>query len=385
MRIVETQARTLLIRRKRVDSWFLCSLGMNLYRGCAHDCAYCDGRAEQYHVGGLFGQEVQAKVNAATLLRRELDPSRRRQPLRRAYLGIGGGVGDSYQPAEARYRLTRQVLEVAEGHDWPVHVLTKSSLVERDFDVLSRIQARAGVIVSMSFSTVRDQVSAAFEPGCTRPSRRLETLVRAKARGFATGAYLMPVIPLVSDTPEAIDESVARLAEAGVDFVMFSAMTLKDGRQKAHFLEVLARSRPELAPAAERLYGHDPWGAPATAYQGAIRRRFDAASSRHRVARHPPTRLIRPFVSENDFIAVLLEGLDYLRRLAGGRSTLWRAARILAERRPPISEDRSTLESRAGLDREAAGIVHEILERGTAAEYEERLTGSFDPRPCASG
>ena len=61
-------------------------------------------------------------------------------------------------------------------HDWPVHVLTKSSLVERDFDLLARIQERSGVILSMSFSCVRDEIAAFLEPGCTRPTRRLETL-----------------------------------------------------------------------------------------------------------------------------------------------------------------------------------------------------------------
>ena len=152
MRVVEAEAKTLLIRRRRVDSWFMSAVGMNLYRGCSHDCAYCDGRAEQYHVSGEFGSEVVAKTNAPALLRRELESRRRRVPLRRSYVVIGGGVGDSYQPAEAQYALTRQTLEILGEHDWPVHVLTKSSLVERDFDVLARIQERSGVILSMSFS-----------------------------------------------------------------------------------------------------------------------------------------------------------------------------------------------------------------------------------------
>jgi DNA repair photolyase len=388
MRVVEAEAKTLLIRRRRVDSWFMSALGMNLYRGCSHDCAYCDGRAEQYHVSGEFGCEVVAKTNAPALLRRELDSRRRRVPLRRSYVAIGGGVGDSYQPAEARYALTRQALEILAEHarpresgcpsegGWPVHVLTKSSLVERDFDVLARIQERSGVILSMSFSSVRDDVAAVFEPGCTWPTRRLETLVRAKARGFATGAYLMPVVPFVTDPAEVIDETVGRLAAAGVDFVMFGGMTLQQGRQREHFLEVLGRERPELVARVARMYGSDPWGAPDLRHAEPIEPRFDAASRRHGVARRMPTRLFRDVLGENDFVAVLLEGLDYLRRLGGRRSFLWRAARTIAEHPRPISEDRAQLSRLPGLAGEPARIVDEILATGSAAEYEQRITGA---------
>jgi DNA repair photolyase len=374
MAVVETEARTLLIRRRRVDSWFLSALGMNLYRGCGHDCAYCDGRAEQYHVSGEFGREVVAKANAPALLRREL-AARRRVPLRRSYLVIGGGVGDSYQPAEAQCALTRQALEILAEWDWPVHVLTKSSLVERDFDVLARIQERSGVIVSMSFSCAHDAIAAVFEPGCTRPTRRLETLARAKARGFATGAYLMPVIPFVSDTVERIDETVGRLAAVGVDFVMFGGMTLKQGRQREHFLQVLGRAHPELAPRVARLYGSDPWGAPDRGHAEPIEPRFDAASRRHHVARRMPVRLFRDVLGENDKIAVLLEGLDYLRRLGGKRSSLWRAARTAAEHPRPLSQDRGRLGGLPGLAGEAQRLIEEILATGSAAEYEQRLAG----------
>ena len=89
-----------------------------------------------------------------------------------------------------------------------------------------------------------------------------------------------------------------------------------------------------------------------------------------------PTRLFRDVLTENDKISVLLEGLDYLRRLGGCRSFLWRAARTIAEHPRPISEDRAQLGRLPGLGGEPARIVEEILATGTAGEYEERLRGA---------
>lgn len=108
----EIEAKSILRRQKRIDSWFVAPYGMNLYRGCTHGCVYCDGRSERYYVDGEFGRDVTVKINAVELLRRELDPARRRKALARGYVFLGGGVGDSYQSAEETYRLARGALEI---------------------------------------------------------------------------------------------------------------------------------------------------------------------------------------------------------------------------------------------------------------------------------
>ena len=108
MRVHEIQAKSVLIKRKHIDSWFVSLYGMNLYRGCQHNCAYCDGRAEGYYVEGEFGRDIWVKINAPEILRRELDPARRRKPLKGGYFFLGGGVGDSYQPLEETYDLSEE-------------------------------------------------------------------------------------------------------------------------------------------------------------------------------------------------------------------------------------------------------------------------------------
>ena len=81
--IREIEAKSILRKHKKIDSWFISRYGMNLYRGCTHNCVYCDGRAEGYYVDGEFGEDVVVKTNAIEILRRELDPKRKRVPLKR--------------------------------------------------------------------------------------------------------------------------------------------------------------------------------------------------------------------------------------------------------------------------------------------------------------
>ena len=130
--IRETRAKTILNKHKRIDSWFMSSCGMNIYRGCAHNCAYCDGRSEKYRVNGDFGAEIMAKVNAPELLQKSLDPRGKRKPFPNGYIMLGGGIGDSYQPCEEKLRLTRKTLKVLAQHSFPIHILTKSCRTRED-------------------------------------------------------------------------------------------------------------------------------------------------------------------------------------------------------------------------------------------------------------
>ena len=239
MTIREIEAKSILRKYKKIDSWFISRYGMNLYRGCTHNCIYCDGRAEGYYVDGEFGQDVTAKVNAIEILRRELDPKRKRIPFKRSFVMIGGGVGDSYQPIEETYQLSRRALELIDEYDFPIHMLTKSTLIKRDIDILKKINKKNRAIVSFSFSSVNDEISAIFEPGVPPPSERLKTLTFFKNEGIACGMFLLPVIPFITDTPELMEETIRKASEVGLDFIIFGGMTLKEGRQKDYFFKTL--------------------------------------------------------------------------------------------------------------------------------------------------
>jgi len=277
---------------RKIDSWFLAGCGMNLYRGCGHDCSYCDGRAEKYQVQGRFGSDIQVKMNAVELLRRELRLESAGQselwPGARCRHGgfvlLGGGVGDSYQPAERHYSLARRVLELFAENAIPVHVLTKSTLVLRDADILERIARSAGALVSFSLSSADDELSSVFEPGAAPPSERLRAVAALRSRGINAGVFLVPVLPFLTDSAQSLDESVAAAAAAGAMYVVFGGMTLKPGKQKDHYLETLSQVRPDLVARCRELYAapeSERWGNAPGAYYATVNRDFAKAAQRH--------------------------------------------------------------------------------------------------------
>ncbi len=376
MKIKEIQAKSILRKHKKIDSWFISHYGMNLYRGCIHNCIYCDGRAEKYQVDGEFGEEVTVKVNAIDVLNRELDPKRKRKPLKRSFMMMGGGVGDSYQAVEKRYALTRQALELIHHYNFPTHILTKSTLVERDIDILKQINEKKRALVSFSFSSVDDKISRFVEPGVPPPSERLKTLKRFKAAGIACGMFLMPVIPFITDGPKLIENSVKKAKEVGFDFIIFSGMTLKDGRQRDYFNKHLKRHYPKLLAQYEFLYAGNQWGSAHKDYYNSINQCFHRLAKRYQLPTRIPPALYKDFLSVDDLVIVILEHLDYLAKQSGRRSPYGYAAYSISQQTTPLQELRGKLQSLKGVGRVTERIILEILDTGESAYYKKLMFGS---------
>jgi len=374
MPVKEIKAKSILRKHKKIDSWFVSCYGMNLYRGCLHNCVYCDGRAEKYNVEGEFGSHVAVKVNALEILSRELDPAKKRVPLRPGYVMVGGGVGDGYQPAEETYRLTRGVLELLYRLNWPIHILTKSILVERDLDIIKKINEKKRAIVSFSFSSTDDRISKIFEPGVPPPSRRLETIARVKKEGIACGLFLMPVIPFISDGPEIMEETIKQARLVGIDFIVFSGMTLKEGRQKDYFYAALKEHYPDLLPQYINIYRDNKWGGATTAYYDSLERSFRSLARTYKIPIRIPQYLYKNILDQNDLVVVMLEHMDYLLRFEGRPSPYGYAAYSISQLKEPLSTMRDRLRSLKGVGRVTEGIVKEILRTGTS-NYYERLMG----------
>jgi DNA repair photolyase len=285
-------ARSLLRDQGFTDSWFLARYGMNLYRGCQHACAYCDGRAERYRVQGDFERDIVVKTNALGLLEREL----RRLP-EPGFVFLGGGVSDSWQPAEAQHRLARGALEVLLRRGLPVHLLTKSALVLRD-----------RVIVSCSIQSLEEPLRQRFEPGAAPIRARFAVLEAAKARGMVTGLMAMPLLPGLSDQPRAIDALLARAADAGVDFVLWSGLTLRPGVQQRAYLEAVHHHDPHLLPGYAAVYDAErPAGGPDPRYQRRLEERVREALERHGLPDRIPHRVFAGLIPQPIEAALLLE------------------------------------------------------------------------------
>ncbi|MGB3341222.1 MAG: radical SAM protein [bacterium] len=369
MKIRENIAKSILRKHKKIDSWFISRYGMNLYRGCTHNCAYCDGRAEGYYVDGEFGNEVTVKVNAPEILKRELDPKRKRKPLKQGFILVGGGVGDSYQPIEEEYELTRKALGIIYEHGFPVHMLTKSNLIKRDLDILKKINEQSKVIVSYSFSSVDDKVSSIFEPGVPPPSARLDALAFFKQHGIVCGMFLLPVIPFITDTLEKIEQAIKKANQLSLDFVIFGGMTLKSGKQKAHFTNVLKEYYPRLIPEYENLYTWDRWGNAKTEYYSSLHRAFHGIAKKYKIPRRIPISLYQELLSENDLVVIILEHIDYFLRSEGKTSPYGFAAYSISQLEKPLNAMTDSLKKLKGIGPTTERIILEILKTGTSSYY----------------
>ena len=373
MSVREIQAKSILIKRKYIDSWFVSRYGMNLYRGCLHNCAYCDGRAEGYYVEGEFGRDVGVKINAPEILRRELDPARRRKPLKGGYFFLGGGVGDSYQPLEETYSLSRQALELMAEFGYPVQILTKSTLVRRDLDLLERINRGSRALVCCSLSSVDDRISRIYEPGVPSPAERLETLKIVKARGIPCGLFLLPVIPFITDTEELIERALKAAVDAGVDYLVFGGMTLKEGRQSSYFLRHLTRHHAGFLGEYRKIYGGNRWGQASGEYYRRLHERFRWIAGHYKLPLRMPPELFGDLLDEKDRVVVILDQLDYLFRLQGKASAYGSAARAVARLTEPLRDQLRTGRPLPGINGKARALIAEILATGSAVEYQQLL------------
>jgi DNA repair photolyase len=311
----EIEARTILRDAGRTDSWFVARYGMNLYRGCQHGCAYCDGRAEKYRVEGVFDRDIGVKADAPAILAAELD--RLREP---GILLIGGGVCDGWQPLEARLGLARAALALALERGLPVSILTKSALVERDLDLLVAIQQKSRAILSFSIATLDEGVRERFEPGAAPIAARWRLLEEAKRRGLATGVMAMPLMPGISDSAGDILALFSRAADAGVDFLLAGGLTLRPGRQADHWFATVERHRPDLLPAYRRTYGQaGPSGEAPPALHARHEERFREAYARTGLPSRMPRRLFTGLLPQQVELAVLLEQRGHEAELAGRR------------------------------------------------------------------
>lgn len=211
-------ARTILSKNDSPDIPF--RLSLNPYRGCEHGCIYCFARPTHSYLGlspGLdFESRLFAKVNAADLLRRELAKS--------SYLPETIAVGvntDAYQPIEREWKITRSVLEVLHETKNPFGLITKSSLIERDLDLLAPLAHEGLARASVTITTLDHDVSRQLEPRAASPARRLRTIRTLAEAGVPVSVNVSPVIPFVTDSEmEKIVEAAAVAGATSAHFIV---------------------------------------------------------------------------------------------------------------------------------------------------------------------
>jgi DNA repair photolyase len=208
--VIEERVKSILSANDSPDLSF--DLSINPYRGCEHGCVYCFARPTHSYLNlspGLdFETKIIAKVNAAERLREALSA--------RAYVARSLNIGsatDAYQPIERKLGITRSVIEVLAECSHPFSLVTKSSGVERDLDLVAPMAKRGLAAVYLSITSLDPALARILEPRAAAPHRRLRTVETLARAGVPVGVSVSPIIPFINE-PE-IERILEAAAAAG--------------------------------------------------------------------------------------------------------------------------------------------------------------------------
>jgi len=214
------------------DQLFAGDYTIDPYQNCEFGCLYCDSSSDK---------TIFVKSNILEILEKELEKTEKGTI-------IVGSVNDPYQRAEEKFNLARGILEIIEKHGFPCHILTKSDLVSRDIDVLSRID---NCMVTISLMSLKDSVSNIFEKNVPSPKIRLQTIEKLTSNGIMAGLAILPIFPYIVENEL---EDIFKSARAhNVQYLLHKHLELK-GDQKTCFIDILRGLYPNLVLKYEELY-----------------------------------------------------------------------------------------------------------------------------------
>lgn len=224
--------------------------GMNIYRGCLHGCIYCDSRSLCYQMNHKF-EDIEVKANAVGLLENTL-----RRKRHKCMIGTGA-MSDPYMPIEEKLGNMRKCLEVIERYGFGVTMITKSTKVLRDLDLLKKINEKSKCIVQMTLTTYDEDLCRIVEPNVETTYERFRALEILRDNGIPTVVWLCPILPFINDSEENIrgilDYCVRAKVKGIINFDM--GVTLRDGNRE-YFYKKLDEHFPGLKEKYIRMYGN---------------------------------------------------------------------------------------------------------------------------------
>ena len=224
--------------------------GMNIYRGCLHGCIYCDSRSLCYQMNHKF-EDIEVKANAVELLENAL-----RRKRNKCMIGTGA-MSDPYMPIEEKLGNMRKCLEVIERYGFGVTMITKSTKVLRDLDLLKKINEKSKCVVQMTLTTYDEDLCRIVEPNVETTYERFRALEILHDNGIPTVVWLCPILPFINDTEENIrgilDYCVRAKVKGIINFDM--GVTLRDGNRE-YFYKKLDEHFPGLKEKYIRMYGN---------------------------------------------------------------------------------------------------------------------------------
>lgn len=222
---------SLIKKITKPDGLFLGNYCVDPYENCEFGCNYCDSS---------FEKTVYVKKNSLEILQKELDSIQSGRV-------IIGSVHDPYQNVENKFNLTKSILETLKKYDFSCHILTKSPLVLRDIDLITDLDA----MVTVSISSLDDQVVRIFEPAVPSPRERLRTIQNLRKHAIKAGLAMIPILPFITETE--LEDIVKAAKNVDAQYILHKHLELK-GDQEQHVRNLIKIHYPHLLPQYDMLY-----------------------------------------------------------------------------------------------------------------------------------
>ncbi len=224
--------------------------GINLYRGCTHGCIYCDSRSKCYQMKHDF-EDIEVKRNAPSILKEQL--RRKRKP---CMIGTGA-MCDPYIHLEEELQITRQCISIIERYGFGLSILTKSSRILRDLDLLKAINKKTKCVVQITLTTYDEDLCRKIEPNVSATLERVNVLNIMKHEGIPTVVWLGPILPFINDTEENLRGLLDYCVNANVRGILCFGfgVTMREGNRE-YFYEQLDRFFPGLKKEYIRTFGN---------------------------------------------------------------------------------------------------------------------------------
>lgn len=220
---------------------------INPYRGCQHGCSFCYARATHTFLGmeadDQFQKHILLKQNAAESLRQQLGRMLKSKSRREIGLIAIGTATDPYQQIEGKAQITKQVLQVLAEFDLPVAITTRSPLILRDIPILQQF---SDIRINLSINTLNKAIWKQFEPSSPAPEGRMQTLGKLREAGIHAGVFLAPILPMISDKLDELDDLLTQAAKLGANFIEPSVLRLSTQEVKGWFFATLREHYPQL-------------------------------------------------------------------------------------------------------------------------------------------
>jgi len=232
---------------QELNERFLASYFLRSYDGCEYGCPYCDGWAWSEMP---INSHIHAALDRPEHLMQELSAIRTDEV-------IGLGLGEPYQQIEARYRITRQLLQVVSEQHNPVIIVTKSPTVCEDIPILQAIHQKAFAVVAITIVTLDARLSQVLEPQAPSPDDRLKAVATLRQAGIPCGIALIPILPYLTDEEAYLAKMFERFQAIQPDFVFWDSLWIHEGKHHERIRNILSSLDNNLIDRYAQLYQND--------------------------------------------------------------------------------------------------------------------------------